>query len=134
MSEEPYHVIQPRDVEVTPDRPDMDARPDPIADTFSMSAVANFELLGIRYNVARPGEQIPLVYHYHEEQEEAFSVLSGTMHVETPVREYRVAAGELFAVEAGNPHRAFVPADANESVEVLSFGAPSDDTGISFEA
>lgn len=111
----------------------MEPRPDPIADTFSLSDVANFEHVGMRYNVAEPGEQVPLVYHYHEQQEEAFYVLSGTMHVETPEREYRVSAGEIFAVEAGNPHRIYVPSEAEEAVEVLSFGAPSDDIGIPYE-
>lgn len=133
MSEGPYHVIDPSAVEITPDRPDMDPRPDPIAETFSLSDVANFEILGMRYNVARPGEQIPLTYHYHEVQEEAFYVLSGAMHVETPEERFVVEPGELFAVEAGNAHRAHVPADAGEPTVVLSFGAPSDDTGIVYE-
>jgi uncharacterized cupin superfamily protein len=134
VSDEPYHVIDPRTVEEQPERPDMDPKPDPIAATFSLSDVANFEILGMRYNVAEPGEQIPLVYHYHEDQEEAFYVLSGTMHVETPAGEYVVEAGEMFAVEADNPHRAYVPADASEPAAVLSFGAPSDDTGVPYEA
>ncbi len=73
---------------------------------------------------AEPGEQLPLAYHYHDEQEEAFYVLSGTLHVETPERTFVVPAGDLFAVEPGNPQRAYNPEDADEAVEVLAIGAP----------
>lgn len=133
MVDNGYHLIHPDDVETTPDRPDIEAKPDPIADTFSVSAAANFEILGIRNNIAEPGEQIPLAYHYHETQEEVFLVRSGTLHIETPNRTYIVEPGEMFLVEGGNPHRAFVPDDADEPAVVLTFGAPSDDTGQVYE-
>ena len=133
MTDNRYHLANPDEIETTPARPDIEPKPDPIADTFSVSDAANFEILGIRNNVAEPGEQIPLAYHYHEKQEEAFLVRSGTLHVETPDREYVVESGEMFLVEGGNPHRAFVPADADEPAVVLSFGAPSDDPGQVYE-
>lgn len=129
MGDESYHVIDPDEVTIQPDRPDIEPAPDPIADTFSLSDAANFEILGIRNNEVAPGEQIPLAYHYHETQEEAFLVRSGTVRVQTPEREYVVESDELFLVEGGHPHRMFVPADAGEPATVLSFGAPSDDTG-----
>jgi uncharacterized cupin superfamily protein len=133
MADSPYHVVDPDAVETTPDRPDMEPRPDPIAETYSVSDEVAFDTLGMRYTVVEPGEQIPLTYHYHEVQEEAFHVLSGTLHVETPEGEYVVDAGQLFAVESGNPHRAHVPAGVDESAVVLSVGAPSDDTGQVYE-
>ncbi|WP_336023929.1 cupin domain-containing protein [Halobellus salinisoli] len=74
---------------------------------------------------AEPGEQIPLAYHYHDEQEEAFYVLSGTLLVETPEETYRVEPGSLFAATPGSPHRAYNPEDAAEAVEILAIGAPA---------
>ncbi|WP_254533281.1 cupin domain-containing protein [Natrinema gelatinilyticum] len=134
MDDVPYHVIDPDEVTVQPDRPDIEPAPDPIADTYSLSDAANFEIVGIRNNEVDIGEQIPLAYHYHETQEEAFLVRSGTVHVETPEREYVVEAGEMFLVEGGHPHRMFVPADAGEPATVLSFGAPSVDTGQVYDS
>jgi len=76
---------------------------------------------------AEPGEQIPLAYHYHDQQEEAFYVLSGTMHVETPDGTYQVETGSLFTATPGSPHRAYNPADAEAAIEVLAVGAPGVD-------
>jgi quercetin dioxygenase-like cupin family protein len=92
-----------------------------------------FEHLGVRTYVAEPGEQLPSVYHYNENQEEAFYVLSGTLNVETPEEIYEVDAGTFFLVDAGHPHRAFNPEDAAEAVHVLAMGAPTDDRGIPYE-
>ncbi|RQG99425.1 cupin domain-containing protein [Natrarchaeobius oligotrophus] len=129
MSNESYHLVTVDDVETEPDRPDIDPEPDPIADSFSISAETGLEILGLRTYAAEPGEQLPLAYHYHETQEEAFYVLDGTLHVETPEKEYVVRPGQLFAAEGGSPHRAHVPEGAGEPVRVLAIGAPSDDTG-----
>lgn len=119
-----YHVVDPADVEPMPDR-DATAR--------SVSNHVGLETLGLRVYSAAPGEQVPLVYHYHDEQEEAFYVLEGELHVETPDREYVVPAGRLFVVEPGRPHRAFNPGDASGTVEVLAIGAPSVDDGHAYE-
>lgn len=94
---------------------------------------ADFEHLGVRLYEPDPGKQIPLKYHYHDEQEEAFYVLSGSMHVETPETEYVVDAGEVFLVEAGSPHRAFNPSDAPGPIRVLAVGAPTHDGGNLYE-
>lgn len=113
-----YHVIDPGDIEPTPDRPCVQRR---------ISDVADFSTVAVHVYEAEPGEQIPLAYHYHDEQEEAFYVVSGTLHVETPEADFTVEAGEVFAVEPGNAHRAHNPDSADERVEVLAVGAP---TGI----
>jgi mannose-6-phosphate isomerase-like protein (cupin superfamily) len=73
---------------------------------------------------AAPGEQLPLAYHYHETQEEAFLVRSGTLHVETPEGEFTVPAGSMFAAEPEAPHRAYNPDDADGTVSVVAVGAP----------
>jgi mannose-6-phosphate isomerase-like protein (cupin superfamily) len=68
---------------------------------------------------------VPLAYHSHDEQEEAFFVLAGTLHVETPDEEYVVPAGSLFAVDPGSPQRAYNPAEADAAVELIAVGAPA---------
>jgi mannose-6-phosphate isomerase-like protein (cupin superfamily) len=113
-----YHVVDPNELEQLDDRD---------ASVRSVSDHVGLETLGLRVYCADPGEQIPLTYHYHDEQEEAFYVLAGELHVETAEGEIAVPAGQLFVVEPGHPHRAFNPDDAPGAVEVLAMGAPSVD-------
>jgi len=113
-----YRVVDTEAVEPSPDRP---------CELRRLSEAAGLERMAVNRFVAEPGEQIPLAYHYHDTQEEAFFVLSGTLHVETPEETYRVPAGDLFAVDPGSPQRAFNPADADEAVTVLAIGAPPAD-------
>lgn len=111
-----YHVVDTETAEATPDRPCTLRR---------LSKRAGLERMAINRFEADPGEQVPLAYHYHDEQEEAFFVLSGTLHVETPEGDYTVPAGSLFTVEPGSPQRAFNPEDADERVELIAIGAPA---------
>lgn len=115
-----YSVVDPDDLESIPDRP---------CDLRRLSRAAGLEHVAINRFRAAPGEQIPLVYHYHEVQEEAFVVLSGTLHVETPEGEFEVPAGSTFAAQPESPHRAHNPSSADEAVEVVAIGVPpgSDD-------
>jgi len=113
-----YRVVDVESLEPEPDRP-CECRK--LADAAGLSSVA------INRFRAAPGEQIPLAYHLHETQEEAFYVLSGTLTVETPEQSYEVPSGDLFAVAPGNPQRAYNPADATEDVVVLAIGAPAVD-------
>jgi mannose-6-phosphate isomerase-like protein (cupin superfamily) len=85
------------------------------------------EQIGLRVYHADPGQGLGSSdhMHYHEEQEETFYVVDGCLHVETPDREYTVAAGQAFVVEPGSPQRAFVPVDADEPCHVIGIGAPS---------
>ncbi|NIS28805.1 MAG: cupin domain-containing protein [Actinobacteria bacterium] len=119
-----YHVVDPAALEEHDDRP---------ASVKSISAAAGLDTLGLRRYRAAPGQQIPLAFHYHDEQEEAFYVLAGELHVETPVETFVVPAGRAFCVEPGNPHRAFNPADAGTDLEVLAMGAPSVDDVHAYE-
>ncbi|MDY6817274.1 MAG: cupin domain-containing protein [Halobacteriales archaeon] len=111
-----YHVIDPDDIEPMNDRP-VEAR--------SISDALALENMGLRVYRAEPGQQLPLAYHYHEHQEEAFYVIDGTLYVETPEGEYQVEAGEVFVAEPTNPHRAHNPEDADGTVVVLAAGAPA---------
>ena len=119
-----YHVLDPAVIDPTPGRS---------ADRRSISGVADLENLGCHLFEAEPGEQVPLVYHYHEEQEELFYVLEGTLSVETPDRTYTVEAGEVFVAEPEHPHRAFNDRDESEAVRLLAIGAPNVSDGHQYE-
>lgn len=110
-----YSVVDPDELEPIEDRP---------CDCTPLSESAGLEQVAINRFRAEPGEQLPLAYHYHEQQEEAFVVLSGTLSVETPEGEFDVPEGAMFAAEPGAPHRAYNSADATEPVEVVAIGAP----------
>jgi mannose-6-phosphate isomerase-like protein (cupin superfamily) len=81
--------------------------------------------VGLRVYHAAPGESLGGGMHYHDEQEEVFYVVEGTLHVETPDEEYLVGPGQALVVEPDSPQRAFNPDSATESVHVLAVGAPS---------
>jgi mannose-6-phosphate isomerase-like protein (cupin superfamily) len=95
---------------------------------------AELSQLALNYFCAAPGEQAPLAYHYHETQEEAFYVLSGTLHVETPEGDMTVPEGGVFAADPESPHRAYNPGDAEAAVELLAVGAPpADDDAVAYD-
>ena len=119
-----YHVVDPEEVDHLEGRS---------ATARSISAAADLENLGIKVYDAAPGEQVPLAYHYHDVQEEAFHVTEGTLHVETPDGEFVVDSGQFFLVDPGFPHRAFNPADADGPVRVVAVGAPATDDVHEFE-
>lgn len=123
-----YHHVDPAELEQWDDRP---------ADVRSISAAAGLDYqdskLGMRVYEADPGEQLPLTYHSHEVQVEAFYVLSGELHVETPEGEFVVGADEAFVVHPGNPHRAYNPSDAAAPVRALAVGAPTAADGQPYE-
>lgn len=115
-----YHVIDPEELEPFEGRS---------ADTRSISEAAGMERrnakLGLRVYDASPGEQLPMTYHYHDEQVEVFYVLEGDLHVETPEGEFVVHEDRAIVIEPGNPHRAFNPTEADSAVRALAIGAPS---------
>ncbi|MFB6174281.1 MAG: cupin domain-containing protein [Halobacteriales archaeon] len=109
-----YAVIDPDGIEPTPDRPSVQR---------ALDEAAGLEHVALKLYEPEPGEQIPLVYHVHETQEEAFYVAAGRIVVETPEGAHEVAENELFVAEPGSPHRAYVPEDAAPA-RVLALGAP----------
>jgi mannose-6-phosphate isomerase-like protein (cupin superfamily) len=117
-----YHLVDPDDLDQWDDRP---------TDVRSLSVAAGYDYqdskLGARVYELAPGEQSGLAYHSHDEQVELFFVLEGTLHVETPEKEYVVETGQALFVDPGSPQRAFNPDDAEASVRVLAVGAPSVD-------
>ncbi|MCU4754025.1 cupin domain-containing protein [Halobacteria archaeon AArc-curdl1] len=120
-----YHTISPTDIAPF-DAPGRDFR--------SISRALDLEHLGLNHITAAPGEQLPMHYHAHETQEEAFYVIEGTLHVETPDSEYIVETGSLFVVEPGNYHRGYNPKDAAGPLEVLAVGAPSGKDATVYES
>jgi len=120
-----YRVVETETVEAEPDRPCTLRR---------LSERAGLERMAVNRFEADPGEQVPLAYHYHETQEEAFYVLSGTLHVETPEGDLTVPEGSVFAADPESPHRAYNPEDAADAVELLAVGAPpADDDAVPYE-
>jgi quercetin dioxygenase-like cupin family protein len=119
-----YSVVEPEDLEPTADY-HCDRR-----SITGASGLANLHLA--RYTM-EPGEQLARNYHSHELREEAFYVLDGVLHVETPEREYVVEPDSVFVAEPDSPHRAHNPAAADSSVTVLGIGAPRSDPAVPYE-
>lgn len=119
-----YHVLDATDIDPTREHP-CDRRS--IAEEAGLSTLA-----ATTYDLA-PGEQLAQEYHYHENREELFYVLAGTLHVETPDGEFEVPAGSVFVVEPESPIRPYNPAPADESVRVFGVGAPQYDIGRAYD-
>ncbi|ELZ15879.1 cupin [Natrinema thermotolerans DSM 11552] len=119
-----YSVVDPDDLEYVDERP---------CDLRRLSDAAGLDNVAINRFDAAPGEQLPLAYHVHDTQEEAFLVLSGTLHVETPEGDLEVPEGSLFAARPESPHRAYNPEDADERVSVVAIGAPAVDDVAPYE-
>jgi mannose-6-phosphate isomerase-like protein (cupin superfamily) len=120
---------------VDPDTPEQwDGRP---VDVRSIRAVAGLDYQdaspGMRVYEADPGEQFPLSYHSNDEQVEAFPLLDGELHAQTPDGELVVGADEALLIEPGSPQRAFNPASTRGSVCAPGVGAPSVDDARTYE-
>lgn len=113
-----YRVVDTTAIEATPDRPCCHR---------SLVEPGGLETMAINRFEAEPGEQLPLAYHYHDDQQEAFFVLQGTLYVETPNETYEVEADELFVADPESPQRAYNPENGDETVHVLAIGAPAVD-------
>jgi len=120
-----YHVVDPADLEPVPDRP---------SETRDVAEAIGLSNVSIRLYDVAPGEDVPLSgLHYHDEQEEAFYVVSGEIRVETPDREYVVSEGQFFVAEPKSPHRVFNASDATEDARIVAVGAPSVSDGHRYE-
>jgi quercetin dioxygenase-like cupin family protein len=120
-----YHVLDPDDLPASPDHP---------CDRRSISEAAELAQLALAVYTMAPGEQLPTTYHYHEQREEAFYVVSGQLTVETPEGEHVAGEGEVFVVEPDSPHLAYNPADADDPVRVVGMGAPKFDMAHPYSA
>jgi mannose-6-phosphate isomerase-like protein (cupin superfamily) len=120
-----YRVVDPDAVDAPADRP---------CEYRSLTDPAGLDRMAVNVFRADPGEQVPLAYHYHETQEEAFYVVSGRLSVETPDGTYEVPEGTLFVADPESPHRAHNPADADGAVELVAIGAPpADDDAVAYD-
>jgi mannose-6-phosphate isomerase-like protein (cupin superfamily) len=123
-----YHLIDPDDLEQWDDRE---------ADVRSLSVAAGYDYqdakLGLRVYELAPGEQTGLKYHYHDEQIEAFYVLSGPLHVETPDDVLVVETDQALFIDPGSPQRAYNPEEADTSVRLLAIGAPTVDDAHEYD-
>jgi mannose-6-phosphate isomerase-like protein (cupin superfamily) len=118
------HRVNPDALEPSTDYP---------CDRRAIATAADLDLLHLARYTLQPGESLARSYHFHEHREEAFYVLDGTLHVETPDGTVEIPADEVFVATPGDPHRAFNPASAAESVSVLGMGAPRTDPAIEYE-
>jgi mannose-6-phosphate isomerase-like protein (cupin superfamily) len=116
-----YHVVDSDEVEPDPDRP---------CTRRSLSERAGLTKMAVNRYTAAPGEELPLAYHSHDEQEEAFYVLAGTLHVDTPEGTLTAGPDSLLAVEPDSPQFAYNPEDADEPVDVVAIGAPAVDDDV----
>ena len=119
-----YHVVDPADLEPTEEFP-CDRRS--VADAAGLSTVA-----AAVYELA-PGDQLSRSYHYHQQREELFYVLKGTLAVETPGEEHEVPAGSVFVAAPDSPLRPHNPESAEVTVRVFGTGAPQHDIGRVYE-
>jgi mannose-6-phosphate isomerase-like protein (cupin superfamily) len=123
-----YHHVDPDTLEQWDDRP-VTVRP--------VSAAAGLDYqdanLGMRVYEVDPGEQFSLSSHSYDGQVEAFYVLEGTLHVQTPEGELTVGDDEALLIEPGCPQRAFNPTSARGPVRALAVGAPSVDDAHTYE-
>ncbi|GAB7009790.1 cupin domain-containing protein [Halorubrum trueperi] len=113
-----YRVVDTDAVAPEPDRP---------CECRKLSDPGGLDEAAINRFRAEPGEQLPLAYHYHETQQEAFYVMDGTLAVETPGDTYEITADDLFVVDSESPQRAYNREDADGPVTVLAIGAPPAD-------
>jgi len=118
-----YHHIDPADLPATDDYP---------CDRRGLSDAADLHALHAATYEMAPGEQLARTYHYHEQREELFYVVAGTVHVETPDEEFVLAPGEVFIAEPDSPHRAFNPDTAASPARVLGVGAPKSDIALPY--
>jgi len=116
-----YHVVDTDEIEPDPDRP---------CTRRSLSDPGGLTNMAINRYTAEPGEELPLAYHYHDDQEEAFYVLSGTLHVKTPEGTLKAGADTLLTVEPDSPQFAYNPEDAEDTVDVVAIGAPAIDGDV----
>ncbi|MFT4949117.1 MAG: mannose-6-phosphate isomerase-like protein (cupin superfamily) [Natronomonas sp.] len=119
-----YHALDPADLPTSPDHP---------CDRRSLTAAADLTTLAAAVYTLEPGEALAQEYHYHDQREELFYVLSGTLHVETPAEVYEVGAEETFVVEPESPVRPHNPEGAEGAVRVLGVGAPKFDIGKPYD-
>lgn len=119
-----YHVLDPAEMEPSPDHP---------CDRRSVTEAAGLSNLALATYDLAPGEDLARHYHYHEQREEAFYVLAGTLHVETPGETFTVPAGQFFVVEPDSPIRPFNPETADGPTTVVGVGAPTFDPGRPYE-
>ncbi|WP_302080905.1 cupin domain-containing protein [Salinibaculum rarum] len=119
-----YHVVDPESISPTEDHP---------CDRRSLTEAVDLSALSAAVYDIAPGEQLPQTYHYHDQREELFYVLDGTLTVETPDGEQTVSAGHVFVAEPKSPHRPYNPSDADQPVRVFGVGAPRYDIGRPFD-
>lgn len=119
-----YHRLDPAEMGPTPDFP---------CDRRSLSEAAALGTLAAAVYTVEPGDRLARTYHYHEQREELFYVLAGTLAVRTPAGTVEVPRDEVFVAEPDSPLLPHVPEAAAEPARVLGVGAPAADPGLPYD-
>jgi uncharacterized cupin superfamily protein len=112
-----YHVVDPDSIEPREGIPG--------AHRYLNDAV-DLEGLAVQVIEATPGEDVA-PFHYHDESDEVFYVLEGTLSAEVPDDEFAVEAGEWFFIKSENPLHVFNAADGDETLRALLINLDVDD-------
>jgi mannose-6-phosphate isomerase-like protein (cupin superfamily) len=119
-----YHHLDPAALSPSPDYP---------CDRRSLAEAAELAQLAAAVYELAPGEQLSTQYHYHEQREELFYVLAGTLRVETPDETFDVGPDEVLMVEPDSPIRPHNHETADEPARVIGVGAPKFDIGREYD-
>jgi len=106
---------------------DVDRVPNPASVRRPLANALGAEHVAVNYYELEPGESFAFGYHYHEDQEEVFYVISGTATFETAEDDVEVGAGEVLYVAPGEFQQGFNRGE--ESVVALALGAPKETSG-----
>lgn len=82
------------------------------------------EHVAVNYYELEPGESFAFGYHAHDDQEEVFFIIKGTVTFETEDGELTVGANESVFVPPGEFQRGVNTSDS--PVRALAIGAPAD--------
>lgn len=106
---------------------DADRVPSPASVRRPLANALGAEYAAINYYELEPGESFAFGYHYHEDQEEVFYILSGTATFETEDGTITVGPNEVLYVAPGEFQQGFNRGE--ERVVALALGAPKETSG-----
>jgi uncharacterized RmlC-like cupin family protein len=119
-----YQLLDPDNLAPTPEFP---------CDRRSISAPGGLSTLAAAIYTVQPDQQLTREYHPHEQREELFYVLAGTLHVRTPERTFEVEPDRVFFAGPDSPILPHVPETAPDAARVFGVGAPRYDPGRPYD-
>ncbi|WP_254546753.1 cupin domain-containing protein [Halomarina pelagica] len=109
-----YHRVSLTDLETNPEKPGR---------RWEVSPALGVEDYNLNVAVLAPGERLSQnAYHYHDDQEEVYYVVDGTVRVEVEDGSFDAATDDAVRFEAGVPHLFHNPFDA--PCKLVAIGSP----------